>query len=113
MYDSDPPMTDAAEVVIVAPGCPEAARVCYARPRTDDDLSAAEGVDARAGYSGLGLLARRCPMVWLVVTLEEVDRIALRIAAIVASVVLGPILSPDGTELFGVRTARLKLESLI
>jgi hypothetical protein len=51
--------------------------------------------------------------VWLISVEDETDPAALRIAAIVASVVLGPILSPQGTELFGVRTARLKLESFV
>jgi hypothetical protein len=110
-YVSDPPLTDAAEIVILAPNHPEATRLCYARPRTKDDLCAAEEVDARAGHNGLGLLARRCLTVWLVSTEGEPDTAALRISAIIASVVLGPILSPSGAELFGVRTARLKLES--
>jgi hypothetical protein len=50
--------------------------------------------------------------VWLVETASEPDRAALLLAAILASVVLGPILSPDGRDLFGVRTARAKLEAL-
>ena len=46
---------------------------------------------------------------WIVECEGAQDRAALFIAAIFASVFLGPILSADG-ELFGVRTARLKLE---
>jgi hypothetical protein len=112
-YVFDPPESDATEVVITAPTRPETTRLCYARPRTADDLLAAEEVDIRAGSNGLGLLARRCLVVWLISVEDETDPAALRIAAIVASVVLGPILSPQGTELFGVRTARLKLESFV
>jgi hypothetical protein len=110
-YVFDPPESDVAEVVIAPSTRPPATRLCYARPRTDDDLAAAEEADIRAGSNGLGLLARRCSTVWLVSAEKEDDQAALQIAAIVASVVLGPILSPGGTELFGVRTARLKLES--
>ncbi len=84
-------------------------RLCVGRPAESDDLAAAERAEARAGYTGLSLLARRCRTVWLIRTEHEDDRIALQIAAIMASVFLGPILSPDGTELFGVRTARAKL----
>jgi hypothetical protein len=109
-YLFDPPASDAAEVTIASPTRPEAKRLCFARPRTDDDLLVAEDLDRRAGSNGLGLLARRCPTVWLVCIEEETDDAALQIAAIVASVVLGPIVSPGGTELFGVRTARSKLE---
>jgi hypothetical protein len=36
--------------------------------------------------------------------------LALRLAAILASVVLGPILDPETSEIFGVKTARLKIE---
>jgi hypothetical protein len=91
---------------------PETSRLCFGRPRERDDLRAAEEADVRAGSAGLGRLAQRCMTVWLVATEGEADAAALRIAAILASVVLGPILSPDGQDLFGVRTARTKLEAL-
>jgi hypothetical protein len=48
--------------------------------------------------------------VWLVVRESPDDRVALTLAAILASALLGPVLAPEGDELFGVRTARLKLE---
>jgi hypothetical protein len=38
------------------------------------------------------------------------DRVALRLAMILASVHLGPIIDPRGPDLFGVKTARAKLE---
>jgi hypothetical protein len=37
------------------------------------------------------------------------DAVALRLAAIVAGVVLGPVLSPGGAALFGPKTARRTL----
>jgi hypothetical protein len=111
-YVFDPPQVDAAHVVITTPQGLEATRLCYVRPRENDDLRAAEVADSRAGNPGMSGLARRCKMVWLVELEGEEDEAALRIAAILASVVLGPILSPDGEELFGVRTARAKLEKV-
>jgi hypothetical protein len=112
-YPGEYPATDAARVVIVPARGGEGVRFCYGCPRSDDDLRAAENADARAGNTGLGFLARRCPTVWLVGTDGPDDRAALLIAAILASVVLGPILSADQRELFGVRTARTKLEAAI
>ena len=55
-------------------------------------------------------MARRCQTVWLVARTDDADPLALRLAAILASVVLGPILDARGPELFGVKTARAKLE---
>jgi hypothetical protein len=95
-----------------------AARRCTARPRDDMDLADAERADQGAGFTGLALLARRCGYVWIVecegedLAAAARDRAALLIAAIVAGVGLGPILSPDRRELFGVKTARAKLESI-
>lgn len=106
------PHVDAARVVIAPPNAPGATRYCFARPREGDDLAAAEDADIAAGSPGLGLLARRCPVVWLVVAEDGDDGAALLFSAILASVVLGPILAPDQRALFGVRTARAKLATL-
>lgn len=109
--DIAPPIVDAARVVVAPPEVPPGTRFCYARPREDDDFDAADAADARAGSTGLDLLAKRCGYVWLVAAEGEDDRLAMLLAAIIASVVLGPILSPDQQTLFGVRTARSKLEA--
>ena len=42
----------------------------------------------------------------------DADGISLTLSAILASIFLGPIVSVTRTELFGVRTARTKLEQL-
>ncbi len=104
------PAVDADAILVTPPdGAGASVRLCYGRPRTAEELAAAEDADTRAGGTGLGLLARRCPSVWLVGRIGEAeDRTALLLSAIVASVVLGPILTPEG-ELFGVKTARAKL----
>jgi hypothetical protein len=85
------------------------ARACWGRPREEDDLRAARG--AEGAGAGLAELAERCPQVWLVEpdARGEEDVVALRLAAILAGVMLGPILTPGGTWLFGPKTARERL----
>ena len=104
------PEVDVAHLIVAPQDGQGGARFCYARPVLHEDKAAAGTADLRAGYTGLATLAQRCSYVWLVVLEKDDDPVALRIAAILASVVLGPILAPAGDELFGVRTARLKLE---
>ncbi len=90
-------------------------RSASARPRVDDDLALAVDADGRIGPGGTGLalVARRCQTVWLVVRETDADPLALRLAAILASVLLGPILDVRVPELFGVKTARAKLDALL
>jgi hypothetical protein len=106
------PDTDAARVVLASDdGLTAGTRLVYGRPADPDDLAAAEAAERAQSTSGMALLAQRCPTAWLVVLEGADDRVALTIAAIFASVFLGPILSPDGSEVYGVRTARQKLEA--
>ncbi len=104
--DGAAPRVDAARVVIAPAKGASETRVLWGRPRDDDDVHAAEDVD---GGAGLAMLAKRCAYVWLVECEQADDRAALRLAAIVAGVVLGPILTPGGTELIGPKTARARL----
>jgi hypothetical protein len=106
-----PPTRDEAEFVIAPNGEPPGMRRAFARPADAVDRALAEAADARAGDTGLALLARRCKMVWLVSRDGPHDLLALRLSAILASVLLGPILDATAQELFGVKTARAKLES--
>jgi hypothetical protein len=112
-YDAEPPPHDAAEVVVAprgdrgSPSFSSGTRGCWSRPRTDDDVRAAREA-AQAG-AGLVDLACRCPQVWLIATSGDDDGIALRLAAVLAGVMLGPILSPRGLALFGPKTARERL----
>jgi len=99
-----------ARIRVTPPQEPAGERLLSARPRDAADLALAEEAEVRANGGGLVLLARRCHTVWLVVREGEDDRLALRLAMVLASVVLGPILDARGPELFGVKTARAKLE---
>ena len=105
-YDDDAPRVDAARVVVAPRTGPSETRIVWGRPRIDDDVHAAEDVD---GGAGLALLAKRCAYVWLVECEGPGDRAALRLAAIMAGVLLGPILAPGGSALFGPKTARAQL----
>lgn len=119
-YEGAPrPRIDAARVIIADEAGPGDVRFVFGRPRGADDLVLAEQAEARGGGAGLALLARRCGTVWLIGLEREDDRAALRLAAVLASVELGPILAPvdpddrrprDGPALFGVRTARALLD---
>jgi hypothetical protein len=106
-YDEAAPRRDAARVVIAPSKGPSATRAIWGRPRVDDDVHAAEDAD---GGAGLAMLAKRCAYVWLVESEGADDRAALRLAAIMAGVLLGPILAPGGTALFGPKTARVQLD---
>jgi hypothetical protein len=109
-YAGEWPDTDAAMVVLGPSAVPGGVRFCWGHPRGDAELDAAQAAETRAGYSGMFDLARRCQTTWLIAVESSLDRTALLLAAIFASVLLGPILSPGGESLFGVRTARMKLE---
>jgi hypothetical protein len=106
----EPESTGGAAVFVVAPdGEPGGRRWTFARPCVEGDYARADAADARMGHTGLALLARRCPTIWLVVRESPSDRLSLRLAAILASILLGPILDESTAELFGVKTARAKL----
>ncbi len=109
-YAFDPPPFDAARVEVRSPNEPRAVRTCYGRPATRDDHLAAEEAELVCRTSGMARLAQRCGSVWLVEAGGATDLVSLLVAAVLASVVLGPILTPDGKEIFGVRTARVKLD---
>ncbi len=110
-YGDIAPDVDAARIVVLgADGTAAGTRLCYGRRVDTSDLAAAEEAERLVGTYGLALLAQRCPTIWTIVPEVEEDRAALTIAAIFASSMLGPILVPGGAEIFGVRTARLKLE---
>jgi hypothetical protein len=86
-----------------------------ARNVTRADLEDAREAEARGRAAGMAALAEKCPRVW------ELDRggkddpsetAYLTLAAICASVALGPVLPPDRATLFGVRGAMERREKL-
>ena len=97
-----------------SPGSPGSLepRAIAVRPATEEVWTAAERAEERTGAaaSGLSRLARRCATVMRVACASEDDRGALLLAAVIASVHLGPILDPARERIFGVRTARATLE---
>ena len=99
---------EGARVAIVA----GAKRAIAMRARDERDLRDALAAPNAADNGLYDLAERRCESVWLVEREGPSDRAALLLAAIVASVCLGPILGDAPRELFGVRTAREKLVSL-
>lgn len=105
--------TDGERLAVTRDGQAPAERPVRARSATDADRARAAEAEARMSGGGLGLLARRCPVVWEVAREADPDPDALRIAAVLASVLLGPIVDPHGRdggpEIFGVKTAREKL----
>jgi hypothetical protein len=71
-----------------------------------DDLMSARDAEARGRAAGMAALAEKCAQVWTIASAgDEVPSEAtfLTLAAICASVALGPVLPPDGSTLFGVR----------
>ncbi|MGO9833091.1 MAG: hypothetical protein ACLP1X_02645 [Polyangiaceae bacterium] len=97
--------------LVVAPdGEVPGIRRVLTRPRDAEDLALAEAADAR--MTGLALLARRCSSVWLVERAAEPDGLALRLAIVLSSVMLGPVLDARVPELFGVKTGRAKLDAV-
>jgi hypothetical protein len=76
-----------------------------ARAPTRDDLMNARDAETRGRAAGMAALAERCPRVWTLEPFgaEPSEAAWLTLAAICASVALGPVLPPDGSTLFGVR----------
>lgn len=111
-YGDDPPGSDAARIVVATDdGLASGTRLCFGRAADMTDLAIVEDAERAQGSTGMALLAQRCPTIWLIETEGgEEDRVALTLAAILASVLLGPIVPPKADRVFGVRTARLELE---
>ncbi len=88
------------------------------RPANEADWAAADRAEIRAQAPGMAALARRCGFVWEVLgsagsgSPEETPA-QFGLCAILASVGLGPVLSPDEASLFGVRGAMAYLESQV
>jgi hypothetical protein len=100
----------AARIVVAPRGLDAGIRRVRMRSRLDGDLAAAEQADARHGPTGLALLAGRCPTVCAIDRAQDDDVLAWRLAAIVASLTLGPILDATAGILLGPKSARERLD---
>jgi hypothetical protein len=79
-----------------------------ARDATRTDVAHALDAEARGRAAGMGALAEKCGSVWTIEAAgPEVpaETVYLTLAAICASVALGPVMPPDASTLFGVRGA--------
>lgn len=84
------------------------ARLAHASDRTR--LHPAELANQSYGMAGLG---ERCTCVWEVTPAPDTPRATcFQFGALLASIALGPWLPPDGSGLYGVRSARVLAEQL-
>jgi hypothetical protein len=78
-----------------------------------EDQAPLNKAEARSSSWGMADLARRCSHVWEVQPDPGVSAAAgYYLAAILASVALGPLLPSDQSGLFGVRSCRLRADAL-
>jgi hypothetical protein len=78
-----------------------------------EDRDAAREIERRKPTGGLADLAARCKAVWEVDARgEPPEWLVFEFAALLASVALGPILTPDHSILLGVRSARERANRL-
>jgi hypothetical protein len=84
------------------------------RPRTAEDLAFADQAEIAGRAGGMALLARRCPVVVVIEPAAGTpERALLTLCALLASALLGPVMPPDHSTLFGVRGARERAEKSI
>jgi len=108
-YGAAPPPRDGATLIVRPRGGLPREHTVVLRPRRDDDLADA---GRASGGHGLTLLAARCPTVASVLcTGDGADADALWLAALLAGVLLGPVLTADGARLLGARSAREAAEA--
>lgn len=109
-----PERGEVGDVVIAsgANGTPGAALHARVRACVEGDYEAAERAEIAGRAGGMAALARRCRYVWEVGEGGAGEAEVLRLCAILASVLLGPVMPPAGDALFGVRGARERAERL-
>jgi hypothetical protein len=100
-----------ARLLVSPAGMAAGERRVEPRRRRDEDIARVDSAKVRKA-TGMVDLARRCGDLWEVERASADDRVALTLAAILASLALGPIFDPDAQELFGVKTARTKLAAI-
>jgi hypothetical protein len=81
-----------------------------------EDVLAAKSAEARGHAAGMSSLAEKCRHVWELEAHDEAtssEAAYLTLAAVCASVALGPVLPPDHSTLFGVRGALERRNKLV
>jgi hypothetical protein len=106
------PIRDALQVTVSFAGASAVVSV-QTLPLDDAPLlvAAAERAVARMGGAGFDVLLGRARRLWQV-RLEGEPRAASLVTAILASVLLAPVLPPDQNSMFGVKGARQRFEAL-
>ena len=101
-------------VMVVTGGSGAVGPPLHARVRAcaEGDYEAAERAERAGSAGGMAALARRCRFVWELEPGAAAEVEVCRLCAILASVLLGPVMPPDGSTLFGVRGARERAERL-
>jgi hypothetical protein len=75
-------------------------------PSTPELQARARSAEIAGRAAGMATLAARCPTVWRIEPEAAApDALTLKLAGLLASVALGPVLPPDDSTLFGVRGA--------
>jgi hypothetical protein len=87
------------------------------RAATEDDYARADLAEQAGNAAGMAQLARRCSGVWEVQatdtedqSVEHAELAALNLSAVLAWAGLGPVMPNDGSTLYGVRGAKLRLQ---
>lgn len=124
------PMADALELDVLAlrpasggdraepPAAPEPTRVLVVTvplDRAPEATAAAEAGVRAIGGAGMDAVLARARRLWQVAAKPVAGsdaRAPLVVAAVIASVLLAPIVPPEGAAIFGVKGARLRLEAL-
>lgn len=110
-----PPRPNDLAFVLVHHARFNATVVVVSRPATAGDRALAERAESLAGGGGLASLAARCPRVFEVHggASADDDRASLLVACLLAGTSLGPVITPEGTSIFGVKSGRLRLEACL
>jgi hypothetical protein len=101
---------DGAVVVVACDAMAPGKRWVYSRGKTAGDDALVERAESLGGLPGMSQLARRCNVVLTISAESALDPLALTLAAVLASLYLGPIIPPERAEAFGVQSARIRLE---
>lgn len=112
--EGNAPLVDLLRIA-VAPHGKDAAvvRSVLVRAATESDWTLATTLESERAAGGLGALARRCALIAEVERVSETDEVALLLAAVVASAFLGPIVDESARDIFGVKTAKVRLGDLV